>query len=373
MSKTKAAPARRIIELDLLRGFFIIVITLDHLQFWPSAWQYLTGQGRLWVSAAEGFFIVSGLLIGYLRAYKESAKPLKDIALKLWKRAGLLWLWCVIITLAVIGLSVAIPGNTSLLPKMPDPSMTASAWTFLANIITMNYASDWIYFLRLYAFMLAITPLFLWLLRKQKVLIAISLSLGIYLFSLVFNINEVVLQWQLLFFGAALVGWKFESILAWFNKRPVLRAVSLYSLIAATLLTMTISYFMVHGWAYVDSPTTNITRESYTSIRSYVDPVFSNSPLTLTRIMLSFVCIFGLLGLFHLIRRPLNRLFGWLLATFGTASLTAYCLQAVLLVPIVKLVQLDGGFAINTVFGAAVLLIIWALMKIPLVQKILPK
>lgn len=373
MPKIKSSPVRRIIELDLLRGFFIIVITLDHLQFWPSAWQYLTGQGRLWVSAAEGFFIVSGLLIGYLRAYKEATKPLKDIAIKLWKRAGLLWLWCVIITLAVVGLSVAIPGNTNLLPKMPDPSMTTSAWTFLINIVTMNYASDWIYFLRLYAFMLAITPIFLWLLRKKKVLLAICLSLGVYLASLLFNISETVLQWQLLFFGAALIGWKFESILAWFKKRPVLKTVSLYSLVSLTTLTMVVSYFMVHGWSYIESPATNLSLESYTSIRSYVDPVFSNSPLALARIILSFVWIFGLLGLFHLIRKPLNKLLGWLLATFGTASLTAYCLQAVLLVPIVKLVQLNGGFVVNTIFGAAVLLLIWVLMKIPLVQKILPK
>lgn len=373
MSKVKTAPARRIIELDLLRGFFVIVIVLDHLQFWPSAWQYMTGQGRLWVSAAEGFFIVSGLLIGYLRAYKEAHKPLKDIAIKLWKRAGMLWLWCVIITLAVIGLSTAIPGNTSLLPKLPDPSMTSSAGTFLINVVTMNYASDWIYFLRLYAIMLAITPLFLWLLRKKKALLAAAISLGVYTGSLIFNINEVALQWQLLFFSAAAVGWKFENILKWFKKRPLLRTVSLYSIVLVTLVTMALSYFMVHGWSYVESPATSITRESYISIRSYVDPVFSNSPLAVARVLLSFVWIFGLLGLFHMIRRPLKKLFGWLFETFGTASLTAYCLQAVLLVPIVKLVQLDGNFLVNTVVGAAVLLLVWALMKIPLVQKILPR
>ena len=163
----KTVPSRRIIELDLLRGFFIIVIILDHLQFWPSPWQYITGEGRLWVSAAEGFFIISGLLIGYLRAYKGKHTPLKVLSKKLLERAGLLWLWCIIITLIVVALSVLLPGNNSLLPKLPEAAILSSPALFLWNVVTLNYSSDWIYFLRLYAIMLALTPIFLWLIRKK--------------------------------------------------------------------------------------------------------------------------------------------------------------------------------------------------------------
>jgi len=73
----------RIQELDLLRGYFIAVILIDHIQRWPSFYTYLTGQGRLWVSAAEGFFIISGLLIGYLRGYKARHHPLAVVTKKL--------------------------------------------------------------------------------------------------------------------------------------------------------------------------------------------------------------------------------------------------------------------------------------------------
>ncbi len=365
--------ARRIIELDLLRGFFIIVIILDHLQFWPSPFQYLTGQGRLWASAAEGFFIISGLLIGYLRAYKGTHTPLKEISMKLWQRAGLLWLWAVIITIIVLGLSLTLPGTMALLPALPTPEQASSLPTLLLNIITLNYTSDWIYFLRLYAIMLAVTPLFLWLLRKRHTLTFIALSLGTYLISLAFGIDETGMQWQILFFGAALIGWKLEIILAWLRQHPRTRKAVIITLISGTLASMALSYFMVHGWSYVESPATSISRETYISIRTNVDPIFSNEPLVLSRILLSFFWFGGLLALVHVIKKPLEHWLGWLLLTFGQASLTAYCLQAVVLVFVVKLVQLSGGFWVNTLASSLVLLLIWGLMKLPLVQKILPK
>jgi len=76
---------RRIFELDLLRGFFVVIIIIDHLQLWPSPLRYLTGEGRLWVTAAEGFFLISGLLVGYIRGFKNKDKSLKDISIKLTK------------------------------------------------------------------------------------------------------------------------------------------------------------------------------------------------------------------------------------------------------------------------------------------------
>lgn len=369
----KPVAARRIIELDLLRGFFIIVIILDHLQFWPSPWQYVTGQGRLWASAAEGFFLISGLLIGYLRAYKDVHVPLKTTAIKLLKRAGLLWLWGIIITLVVVGLTLFLPGNNNLLPKLPDPSILNAPIPFFANVLTLNYASDWIYFLRLYAFMLASTPIFLWLIRKHKALIAAGLSLGLYAFSLISGYEEAALQWQVLFFGAALLGWKLEAILAWLRKRPRLRTALIYTLIVTTLATMVLSYFMVHGWKYVEASNALLDRDAYISIRADVDPVFSNNPMVPARIALSFIWFLGLLSLFHLVRKPLRRFGGWLLLTFGQASLTAYCLQAVVLVFVTKLVQLNGNFYVNGLAGIVVILLIWGLMKVPIIRKTLPQ
>lgn len=373
---TKLTPkttSRRIIELDLLRGFFIIVIILDHLQFWPSPWQYMTGQGRLWVSAAEGFFIISGFLIGYLRAYKGFSTPLKDLSKKLLSRAGVLWVWCIIITFVVVSFTILMPEGQALQPKLPRSEQVTSLPTYILNVTSGNYASDWIYFLRLYAIVLAATPVFLWLIRKGRWYVALGLSVIAFATVSLGWLSEPALQWQLLFFGAALIGWKFESILAWFNQKLKIRQLFTWGIIAATLITMVVGYFMVHGWSYVESPTTSITRESYVSVRAYIDPLFSNNPMSLPRVALSFVWFGGLLMIFHLARRFIQKYLGWLLYELGQNSLTAYCLHALLLPAVVTYVKGDGNFWLNGLIGVFVVLLIWGIMKIPITKKILPR
>ncbi len=366
-------PKRRIFELDLLRGFFICVIILDHLQFWPSPLQYLTGQGRLWVSAAEGFFLISGLLIGYLRVYKGMKIPLGDLTKLLFRRAFMLYVWGVIITLIVVALSALMPGDGALLPKFPAFEQVSSLPVYLWNVVTTTFSSDWIYFLRLYAIMLALTPLFIWLIRIGKWWVALALSVGAYAFSLLSGYNEAAMQWQVLFFGAGFIGWKLEAILSWLRARPQVRSALIVSLITTTLATMILSYFMVHGWKVVESQDALITRDAYVSVRSRVDPWFSNNPLVPARVALSFVWFAGLLALFHVIRPWLLRFAGWLLLPFGQASLTAYCLQAIVLLPIVTFVPLTANYWLNGLVGVLVILLFAGLIRLPIVQRVLPR
>ena len=166
---------RRIFELDLLRGFFVVIIIIDHLQLWPSPLRYLTGEGRLWVTAAEGFFLISGLLVGYIRGFKNKDKSLKDISIKLIKRAGILYIWGVGITLAIIFFTKMYGGGSVILPDLPNKEQMESIPHLLWAIVSTDYFSPWIYFLRLYAIMLLATPVFILLLRQGKYHIIIFL------------------------------------------------------------------------------------------------------------------------------------------------------------------------------------------------------
>lgn len=368
-----AAPKRRIFELDLLRGFFICVIVLDHLQFWPSPWQYMTGQGRLWASAAEGFFLISGLLVGYLRAYKGASTPLLILSKGLWKRAAMLYVWCVLITFAVVSLTAVLPSSAlNMLPKLPESSQVTSLPVYAYNVISSTYASDWIYFLRLYAIVLAATPLFLLLIRRKLWWVAAFISLGLYVSSLLFNINEGFLQWQVYFFGAAFIGWRFEAILGWFKMHPQLRRNFIIGLITVTLSTMALSYFMVHGWGVVEAPHAIVSRDAYVSVRAKVDPLFSNNPVVPLRIAVSFLWFSGLLALFHVIKPLLMKWLGWLLLPFGQASLTVYTLQAIVMSFIVSFIPVTS-FWLNGLVGALVILLFVGLLKIPLITRVFPR
>lgn len=369
-----AAPKRRIYELDLLRGFFICIILLDHLQFWPSPFQYITGQGRLWASAAEGFFLISGLLVGYLRAYKGATVPLSDLTKLLLRRAVMLYLWCVIITFIVVALTAILPSSAlNMLPKLPESGQVASLPIYAWNVISSTYASDWIYFLRLYAIVLAATPVFLLLIRRNLWWVAALISAGLYVSSLLFNINEGFLQWQVYFFGAAFIGWRFEAMLGWFKEHPGVRRNFIIGLITVTLSTMVLSYFMVHGWGVVESPHALVSRDAYVSVRAKVDPLFSNNPVVPLRIAVSFLWFSGLLALFHVIKPFLMKWLSWLLLPFGQASLTVYTVQAIVMSFIVSFIPVTTSFWLNGFVGVLVILLFSGLLRIPLITRVFPR
>lgn len=368
--------SRRIIELDLLRGFFILVVIVDHLQRWPSPFTYITGEGRLWVSAAEGFFLISGLLIGYLRVYKNRQESMKSLAVKLLKRAAMLYAWGVGITFFVVAGTawLSTDATAALFPKLPDAGQISSLGTYLVSVFSTAYSSDWIYFLRLYAIMLALTPLVVWLLRKGLWWLVLGLSLALYLAAYVLKLEEAALQWQVLFFGAALIGAQLEKILSFLRHHMTLRTTLLWSLIGVTLTTMVLSYFFVHGWDLVESGNFFMSRETYVSIRAVIDPWFVNTPVIAPgRMLLAFVWFGGLLALFHVLRRALQRWLGWLLLRFGSYSLSMYCLQAIVLVGLQWLLPLTTSQWINTLYAVAVVLAIWGLSYVPLVRRVLPR
>ncbi len=367
-----SAPARRrIVELDMLRGFFIFVIIVDHAQRWPSPLTALTGQGRLWVSAAEGFFIISGLLIGYLRGYKQLQHPFSVIRNVLLKRAAILYVSAVLITFAGSALLYFLPGDPTYVPKLADnnPALLPYLW----QVITQQYVFEWVYFLRLYWMMLLAAPLAIWAFRRGKWWLVPITSLGVYALSFLGNPPEGGLQWQLLFFCAATIGFKLEDIIAWSKKHATHKVIIARSVITLTIATMLLSYFWVFGWGYVESDSPSISRDSYVATRDWLDPVFAKSPLMPGRVLVAFVWFAGLLALLHIFRKPIKHFAGWLLIQFGEYSLSVYCLQALVVYIFQILVPLSSNPLYNLATTSLLILAIWALMKLKWVQKFLPR
>lgn len=365
--------ARRIDELDLIRGFFVLTIVVDHLQRWPSPFLFITGEGRLWASAAEGFFIISGLLIGYIRGYKNRHQPFNSVAVKLFKRAAMLYVWSVLITIAVVALTEILPiKDASLIPKYPDGTAATSFWHFLGSVFTQDYVTDWIYFLRLYwMMMLAAIPV-IWLLRRDKAWLVGLLSVGLYVLTeLVFSEPEAALQWQVLFFLPAILGYYLEPLVAWLRQRPAIWRTSVITLVGSTAATMLLSFYWVHGWS-LSLIVSHIDLDWYERVREWLDPWFASWPLAPGRVVLGLLWFMGGLAFFMWLRRPISKYFGWLLFTYGRASLSAYCIQAVLLCFVQAFVPLSTSPYYNFTLTVLILLAVWGLLKVEHVRKLLP-
>jgi hypothetical protein len=80
----------------------------------------------------------------------------------------------------------------------------------------------------------------------------------------------------------------------------------------------------------------------------------------------------GGLALFARIRGWLSRWFGWLLFVYGRASLSAYCLQAFLLIFIQAFVPVSTSPYYNFVLTVAMIGGLWALLRLEHVKRLLP-
>ena len=82
-------------RIDFLRGFALLVMTVNHLDVKASLFYAFTGQGRFYISAAEGFYFLSGLVLGIVSVRMPLLRMLRRVA----RRAGQLYAMAVGISL----------------------------------------------------------------------------------------------------------------------------------------------------------------------------------------------------------------------------------------------------------------------------------
>jgi len=83
VSTPQIGPSRRRPELDALRGFFLVWMTLNHL---PTHLSEYFNQPFGFVSSAEGFVFLSGLLLAMLSIRRARKEP-QEMREKIWKRS----------------------------------------------------------------------------------------------------------------------------------------------------------------------------------------------------------------------------------------------------------------------------------------------
>lgn len=348
----KAIPSR-ILALDYLRGFFIIVIVVDHLWRWPNLFQFVSGRGELWASAAEGFVIISGLLVGYIRGYKNRSKPLGEVSKKLMTRGVMLYIWMIITTLILVGASWLLDFKGSMAHV---PIMEGNWNQLIVSVLRFDYVHTLTHFLYLYAIFLIIAPAAIWLMRRGKAWIAGVVSVLAWGFGAYYSIEWM--QWQVLFFLPVIAGYYLESIQTYYQRLSIAaRRMVRFGSIAVLVITVLIAMTQVLSHAPGD----------------YENTLFSRDPITFGTIIIAFIWFIGLLNLFQLTLPWLRRYFGWLLLPFGERSLTAYILHTIPLVLCALAFTVSDNFIFNTFLALGCVLLTWALVKIPHINKVIPR
>jgi len=356
VSKEVSIKKSRLETLDQLRGFFIIVIIIDHLSRWPSLFGLITGKALLWVTAAEGFVAISGLLVGYVRGYKNRSLPLKDVSFKLVRRGALLYIWSLIASIAYVAIIWYIP----IQGGAPSTPMAVGDWaTLLVQLVTLQYTFVWVHFLTLYAVFLVVSPLAIWLMRRGHAWVVGVISLG--LLVLGWATHSEILQWQFLFFIPSIVGYYLQPILDWWHEQSkTKRRVIATTTVGLTVVTIIISTILT------------FYAQNFQSFADQVNAYFMKDTISLARAAMAFLWFAGFLFIFYAMRGFISKRLDWLLIPIGTHSLTAYILHGLALVAI-SLCTIGGSDPIaNTLLGVVAILIVWILLKIPLVRRVIP-
>jgi S-formylglutathione hydrolase FrmB len=314
----------RDLRLDLLRGFAVFAMVVDHLG--GASWLHaITGGNRFFVSAAELFVFISGLTVGLVYSARARRAGWRDAAKKLLGRSWTLYALAVWLALATAFLAALFD-----LPR--GISLSANPARFVAEVITLQRTFYLVDVMLFYTFAMLVAPAALALLRRGAWWLLALASLGLwgaYQFwpgalqlpwSIIDNPVFHFAPWQLLFFVGMLLGYR-RAEAARRPARQLPRAVRELALPALTVLLGGLIYVhLTNGSIFAP-----LIAESDTG--AWLDRWFDKSALPFPRLLACVIVFAFLWTLVSRCWRPLRAALGWLFLPLGQGALYAYAVH----------------------------------------------
>jgi len=341
------------------------VILIDHMGFFPSVFEAFTGRGEMWASAAEGFFMISGLLVGYVYGPRMLRNALSATQ-KIWKRAFLLYALTVILTFVFVWW-----GNASDIMHVKE-----GLWTqpplgeLLAKSLTLQYYYGWADFLPYYAIFMAWAPLALYAITRGKAWLVLTVSVVCWLM----RGSSFEMSWQLLFMGSMVVGWYLPAIEARARAlSPALQKrwrlglyVSAAVLLVMSILTIRVAEVAVHGFA--GFATLPIAAQHVLlwldDVRIFMTPLIVKWTLEPVRIVTAVVWFAALYLWMRQHEAWLQHRTRGVLKLFGERSLVVYIIHAFVIFALQLLIRGDHGFIENTLLTIGILAIVYGAVTV---------
>jgi len=353
---------KRDMRLDLLRGFAVIVMVVDH--FGGASWLYLiTGNNSFFTSGAEAFVLISGMVMGMVYGAIALREGLRAAVVKSLQRAWTLYKLTVVMTIgfAVISEILDLPWAKGYVIGNPIE--------FVFNVIILHQT----YYLAdiplLYTILMAMSPIGLWLLVKHHTKLLLIASSIIWLGFQIMNASDIILfpivgnttfhpaAWQLIFFWALAAGFHRESLRNFFSRVP-----------RWTLFLIATALFLGLLHLYTTDLKTLAQMYPGVDIKAITEQLFNKSTVAPGRIIATVIVFQFAYLLLSRFWAPIHAVFGWLLSPLGQNSLYSYTMHVVIIGGFyILLPYLPGNLTsrglINTSLQLGVLLTLWWLIR----------
>jgi hypothetical protein len=373
VSEVRKKSSDRILTFDIMRGYFLSVILFNHLQYYPSPLTLFTGNGLLYASTAEGFFAVSGIVLGIIRGRKLIEAPFKKAAALLWKRSFQLYLTSIILTLLFTFIGWQF---------LNSPGLKYGIFTDWSNIgdlfwktLTLQYTYGWADFLRYYALFLFFAPAALWLLRKGYWYLVVAISLLVWcLFPLSPLPPELSqpISWQVIFFGGFIIGYYWPKLVEyWRNISIKTRKAFSVGLVSLAALTMVGSALLVFGHEFAGAIGMQLD-----AIHHTIELSFNKDRLPIPRIILGAVWFWAIFLVLRRYEETIIKKVGWFFLPLGENSLYVYTIQAfVVFFAHLFILQPKGTdyMIVDLLVSLALLALVWIAVRTKFLMKIIPR
>ena len=277
MSLSIPRPPQRQYELDALRGVMLVLMTVTHL---PTRLSSPLGQPFGYVSAAEGFVLLSAYMAGLVYGRVALAKGIDAMRLAFWRRARKVYfahaalLFFLFTVIAGVGITVDQPAVENLMSfYLSEP------WRALLASLVLLYRPPLLDILPMYVLFMLASPLALgWGARRGWAGILAG-SLGLWVLGLWMGASRsqapvvpfVIARWVVvvaLVLGALALGWRhwagqvpFEATSEWrvavnlmFDKWQLgpLRLINLMVLVVLTIQfgPVVANFWERHEWSF---------------------------------------------------------------------------------------------------------------------------
>ena len=179
----------RDLRLDLIRGFMVFAMIVDHVAG-SSPLEILTGGNRFLTSAAEGFVFISGLMTGLVYGRVVERRGTAAGLRKILLRVAALYALTVTLTLLFIVFS-----ERTAMPWAKQIDLASPA-AFLIDVFTFQRTYFLVDVPLLYTLLFLCAPAALALLHRGKGWLVLMVSISLYALYQVFP-NRLVLPWPI--------------------------------------------------------------------------------------------------------------------------------------------------------------------------------
>jgi hypothetical protein len=392
-----AEETRRDLRVDLLRGVAIVFVVVNHLGL-VSLFQLLSQEAIGVVSGAELFVLLSGTVLGMVYGPRV-ADGLGDVVDATARRAGKLYLTALAVVVAIFALSWLPSVESDAVTTFSDQGTGAAGraaagrtydlyagmdgilqypvpGNVVPQILSLQFGPWQFNIMGLYVILLLASPLILAALARKKAWLVLLLSAGLYVLGSTTRIRLLpsqfedsfpLLVWQMLFVVGMVTGYHRRPIIAWFSRHRIVLGACV-GLAALFALFSWCNPYLANAY---DVRLALLPDALYQDI---YDRYFNRTFLGPGRVLNVLVVVVTGYALLSAYWALLKRALGWLLIPLGQATLYVFIMH-VFLVLVIDNIQVlnEGRLWLNTLAYAAVLALLWVMVRTRFLFRIIPR